>query len=192
MSVRSEPPQLDDGCVTPRCRTATPSSRSSNWCFRARPGIREANSPSPRTRVPLPWRRGATAGGRLGATWQRAAMSAHGDSTSSSSCRVRWDVQWSTRRASTGCVVHALEAGGDVGGTWYWNRYPARAATSRALSILRLSDDFAQTGSDGALRQPAEILAYADHVATRFDLRRDISFTTRCARRPSTRRGRAG
>ncbi|MGX7874556.1 NAD(P)-binding protein [Mesorhizobium sp. ORM6] len=39
------------------------------------------------------------------------------------------------RLRGMGLSVLALEAGSDIGGTWFWNRYPGRAATSPALSI---------------------------------------------------------
>ncbi|HWD58126.1 MAG TPA: NAD(P)-binding protein [Stellaceae bacterium] len=38
-------------------------------------------------------------------------------------------------RDRLGLSVQALEAGGGVGGTWYWNRYPAHDATPKAMSI---------------------------------------------------------
>jgi len=79
-----------------------------------------------------------------------------------------------------GLRVHALEAGGDVGGTWYWNRYPGARCDVESLEYsYGFSDDLQQdwVWTERYASQP-EILAYADHVATRFDLRRDISFTT--------------
>ena len=139
-----------------------------------------SNSPSPRTRVPLPWRRGATAGGRLGATWQRAAMSAHGDFDVLVIGAGFGGMYMVHSARQHGLRVHALEAGGDVGGTWYWNRYPGARCDVESLEYsYGFSDDLQQdwVWTERYASQP-EILAYADHVATRFDLRRDISFTT--------------
>ena len=74
-----------------------------------------------------------------------------------------------------------LEAGGGVGGTWYWNRYPgARCDVESVQYSYQFSDALQQewTWSERFSPQP-EILAYANHVADRFDLRRDIRFDTR-------------
>jgi len=81
-----------------------------------------------------------------------------------------------------------------VGGTWYWNRYPGARCDVESLEYsYGFSDDLQQdwVWTERYASQP-EILAYADHVATRFDLRRDISFTTTVRSATSTRRGRAG
>ncbi len=74
-----------------------------------------------------------------------------------------------------------LEAGGGVGGTWYWNRYPgARCDVESLCYSYSFSKDLQQewTWSEKYSPQP-EILAYANHVADRFDLRKDIEFNTR-------------
>ena len=65
----------------------------------------------------------------------------------------------------------------DVGGTWYWNRYPGARCDVESLRILLLFSDELQQEWDWSERyatQP-EILTYASHVADRFDLRRDIA-----------------
>ncbi len=80
-----------------------------------------------------------------------------------------------------GFSVHVLEAGGDVGGTWYWNRYPGARCDVESMSYSYSFDDDLQqewTWSKRYAEQP-EILAYANHVANRFDLRRDIAFDTK-------------
>ena len=82
---------------------------------------------------------------------------------------------------SRGYHVHAYEAGSDVGGTWYWNRYPGARCDveSRSYSYSfdpELLQDW--TWSERYPSQP-EILDYARHVADRYDLRRDITFGTR-------------
>jgi cyclohexanone monooxygenase len=74
-----------------------------------------------------------------------------------------------------------FEAGDGVGGTWYWNRYPgARCDVESMQYSYSFSEELDQewTWSEKYSPQP-EILAYANHVADRFDLRRDIRFETR-------------
>jgi len=82
-----------------------------------------------------------------------------------------------------GLTAHAFEAGDDVGGTWYWNRYPGARCDIESLQYsYQFSDDLQQDWdwSERYATQP-EILAYARHVAERYDLRRDITFNTRVA-----------
>lgn len=77
------------------------------------------------------------------------------------------------------CAV--IEAGSDVGGTWYWNRYPGARCDVQSLSYsYSFSADLQQdwVWPDRYASQP-DILRYARHVADRFDLRRDIRFDTR-------------
>ena len=74
-----------------------------------------------------------------------------------------------------------FEAGSGVGGTWYWNRYPgARCDVESMEYSYQFSDELQQEWdwSERYAAQP-EILRYANHVADRFDLRRDIQFDTR-------------
>ena len=80
-----------------------------------------------------------------------------------------------------GLSARVYEAGGGVGGTWYWNRYPgARCDVESMQYSYSFSEALDQewTWSEKYAPQP-EILAYANHVAERFDLRRDIRFDTR-------------
>lgn len=87
------------------------------------------------------------------------------------------------RLRSAGYSVVVLEAGGDVGGTWYWNRYPGARCDVESMSYsFSFDDDLQQewSWSKRYAEQP-EILEYASHVADRFDLRRDIRFNTRVA-----------
>jgi len=80
-----------------------------------------------------------------------------------------------------GLSVRVYEAGGDVGGTWYWNRYPgARCDVESMQYSYSFSEALDQEWhwSEKYSPQP-EILAYANHVADRFDLRRDMRFDTR-------------
>jgi cyclohexanone monooxygenase len=80
-----------------------------------------------------------------------------------------------------GLSVRVFEAGGDVGGTWYWNRYPGARCDVESLEYSyqfcdELQQDWEWTERFAA--QP-EILRYVNHVADRFGLRRDIQFGTR-------------
>ena len=74
-----------------------------------------------------------------------------------------------------------LEAADDVGGTWYWNRYPGARCDVESMSYSysfspELEADW--TWTEKYPTQP-EILRYVNHVADRFGLRRDITFRTR-------------
>src|SRR5664279_3971284 len=79
-----------------------------------------------------------------------------------------------------GYKVRAYEKGGDVGGVWYFNRYPgARCDCPTYIYSFAFSEELQQEWSwslDYA-KQP-EILKYLNHVADRFDLRRDIQCNT--------------
>jgi cyclohexanone monooxygenase len=85
------------------------------------------------------------------------------------------------RLRGRGLDVRVLEAGSDVGGTWYWNRYPgARCDVASIEYSYSFSKELEQEWdwTEVTAAQP-EILRYASHVADRFDLRRDIVFDTR-------------
>ncbi len=80
-----------------------------------------------------------------------------------------------------GLSVRAVEAGGGVGGTWYWNRYPGARCDVESMEYSYQFSEELQQDWDWTERyasQP-EILDYANHVADRFDLRRDVLFNTR-------------
>jgi cyclohexanone monooxygenase len=82
---------------------------------------------------------------------------------------------------SRGYSVRVLEAAGGVGGTWWWNRYPGARCDVESLEYSYSFDPALQQEWEWTERyatQP-EILAYLEHVAGRFDLRRDIRFNTR-------------
>src|SRR5215203_4410484 len=85
------------------------------------------------------------------------------------------------RLRGLGLSVRVLEAGDGVGGTWYWNRYPgARCDVESVQYSYSFSEELQQEWewTERYATQP-EILRYANHVADRFDLRRDIKFETR-------------
>src|ERR1700728_519132 len=80
-----------------------------------------------------------------------------------------------------GLRVLIIEAAGDVGGTWYWNRYPGARCDIQSLSYsYSFSPELEQDWewSEKYPTQP-EVLRYLNHVADRFDLRRGITFSTR-------------
>ena len=71
-----------------------------------------------------------------------------------------------------------LEAGAGVGGTWYWNRYPgARCDSESHAYCYSFSEELTQDWQ-WSERYPGseEIMRYLNHVADRFELRRDITF----------------
>ena len=82
-----------------------------------------------------------------------------------------------------GLSVQVYEAGSGVGGTWYWNRYPgARCDSESYIYCFSFSRELLQEWSwSGKFPEQPEILAYLEHVADRFDLRRNIQFDTRVA-----------
>jgi cyclohexanone monooxygenase len=85
------------------------------------------------------------------------------------------------RLRGMGFSVRVLEAGGGVGGTWYWNRYPgARCDVESIEYSYQFSPELQQewSWSERYAAQP-ELLRYAEHVADRFDLAPDIAFDTR-------------
>jgi cyclohexanone monooxygenase len=88
------------------------------------------------------------------------------------------------RLRGLGLSVRVYEQGGDVGGTWYWNRYPgARCDVESMQYSYSFSDELQQewNWSERYASQP-EILKYASHVADRFKLRSDIQLNTRVDR----------
>src|SRR6201992_3098400 len=85
------------------------------------------------------------------------------------------------RLRNLGLKVCAFEAGDGVGGTWYWNRYPGCRCDVESLEYsYSFSDDLQQEWHwpERYGTQP-EILKYINHVADRFDLRRDVQLNTR-------------
>ena len=85
------------------------------------------------------------------------------------------------RVRSMGLSARVFEAAADVGGVWYWNRYPGARCDVESLQYSysfssELEQEWVWTEKYAA--QP-EILRYIRHVAERFDLRRDITFNTR-------------
>ncbi|NOT57174.1 MAG: NAD(P)/FAD-dependent oxidoreductase [Deltaproteobacteria bacterium] len=83
-----------------------------------------------------------------------------------------------------GFTARVYEAGGDVGGTWYWNRYPgARCDVPSLQYSYQFSEELQQEWKwTEKYSTQTEILRYANHVADRFQLRKDIQFNTRVTR----------
>lgn len=80
-----------------------------------------------------------------------------------------------------GLKIQAYEAGGDVGGVWYWNRYPGARVDLPSIDYsFGFSPEVEQewTWSEQFAAQP-ELLRYINFVADRLDLRRHIQFNTR-------------
>ena len=85
------------------------------------------------------------------------------------------------RLRELGLTTRVFEAGDDVGGTWYWNRYPGARCDIPSMSYsYSFSPELEQDWewSEKYPTQP-EVLRYLNHVADRFDLRRGITFSTR-------------
>src|SRR5450755_404177 len=84
-------------------------------------------------------------------------------------------------RDKLGLKVLVYEAGGTVGGTWYWNRYPGARCDSDAYIYCFTWDRQLLQEWQWSERYPEqpEILRYLEHVAQRHDLKRDMQFDTR-------------
>lgn len=77
--------------------------------------------------------------------------------------------------------AHVFEAGDGVGGTWYWNCYPGARCDVDSMQYSYSWSPELQQEWKWTERYPtqAEILRYINHVADRFDLRRDISLNAK-------------
>jgi cation diffusion facilitator CzcD-associated flavoprotein CzcO/acetyl esterase/lipase len=85
------------------------------------------------------------------------------------------------RLRKAGFTTVALDEAGDVGGTWYWNRYPGARCDIQTVDYTYTFDpelESAWTWSEKYATQP-EILRYLGFVADRYELRRDIRFRTK-------------
>jgi cation diffusion facilitator CzcD-associated flavoprotein CzcO len=85
------------------------------------------------------------------------------------------------RLRGLGLSVRVYEAGDGIGGTWYWNRYPGARCDVESLDYsYSFSEPLQQEWrwTERYASQP-EILRYIEHVADRFDLRRDVQLSTR-------------
>jgi cation diffusion facilitator CzcD-associated flavoprotein CzcO len=85
------------------------------------------------------------------------------------------------RLRELGMSVRVFEAGSDIGGTWYWNRYPGARFDSESWSYgYSFSEELLQEWewTEHFSPQP-DTLRYLQHVADKFDLRRDMQFNSR-------------
>src|SRR5436190_11592087 len=85
------------------------------------------------------------------------------------------------RLRGLGFSATVIESADDVGGTWYWNRYPGARCDIESIDYSYSFDPELETEwqwSERYATQP-EILRYLGHVADKHDLRRDIRFSTR-------------
>jgi acetone monooxygenase (methyl acetate-forming) len=84
------------------------------------------------------------------------------------------------RLREMGLKVRALDAGSEVGGTWYWNRYPGARVDSQSYIYQYWFSDELLEEWDWSERFPAqpETERYLNYVADKFDLRKDIQFNT--------------
>jgi cyclohexanone monooxygenase len=79
-----------------------------------------------------------------------------------------------------GLSVRVFERGSGVGGTWFWNRYPGARCDVESLDYSYSFSPELEQEWEWTERYPTqpEILRYLNHVADRFDLRRDIQLNT--------------
>src|ERR1700716_215713 len=85
------------------------------------------------------------------------------------------------RLRELGMRVRVFEAGTAVGGTWYWNRYPGARFDSESYSYgYSFSKELLEewNWSEHFAGQP-ETLRYLNHIADKFNLRRDIQLRSR-------------
>jgi cation diffusion facilitator CzcD-associated flavoprotein CzcO len=93
-----------------------------------------------------------------------------------------------------GLKLAAFEAGGDLGGVWYWNRYPGARVDLPSIDYsYSFSAEIEQewTWSEEFASQ-TELLAYFNFVADRLDLRKHYQFNTRIVAPSGTRRASSG
>ena len=84
-------------------------------------------------------------------------------------------------RDRLGLSVKLVEAAPELGGTWYWNRYPGARCDSESHSYCYFfsRELLEEWRWSERYPEPPEILRYLNHVADKFALRRDIRFNTR-------------
>ncbi|WP_431271992.1 NAD(P)-binding protein [Dankookia sp. P2] len=82
-----------------------------------------------------------------------------------------------------GMTARGYEAGSGIGGTWFWNRYPGARCDIESLEYSYSFSEELQNEWHWPERYATQpvILDYINHVADKFDLRRDIQLNTRIA-----------
>src|SRR3954451_20160134 len=85
------------------------------------------------------------------------------------------------RALEEGFTATLVEAGGGVGGTWYWNRYPGARFDSESYTYAYLfsKELFDEWRWEEHFAEQPETERYLNHVVDRFDLRRHMRFDTR-------------
>ena len=85
------------------------------------------------------------------------------------------------RLRQMGFSCQVIEAGADLGGTWYWNRYPGARCDTYSLEYSYSFCPQLEQEWEWSERYPSqeESWRYLNHVAHRFDLRSSICFNTR-------------
>ncbi|HVE23771.1 MAG TPA: NAD(P)/FAD-dependent oxidoreductase [Sporichthya sp.] len=80
-----------------------------------------------------------------------------------------------------GLSMRVFEAGSDVGGTWYWNRYPGARTDTESWGYCFFFDRELGLEWEWPERFPgwADVLKYMQHVADRYDMRKEITFNAR-------------
>src|ERR1700751_1323762 len=88
------------------------------------------------------------------------------------------------RLSSAGYRLRVFEAGDDLGGTWYWNRYPGARVDVPSVDYMFSFDPDWRRDWQWSEKEatPPGILGYLNHVADKRDLRRHIPFSTRVRR----------
>lgn len=79
-----------------------------------------------------------------------------------------------------GLKVRAVDTAANVGGTWFWNRYPGAKFDSEAYIYQYLFSEDLYKGWSWSERFPGqpEIERWMNYIADMLDLRKDISFET--------------
>jgi cation diffusion facilitator CzcD-associated flavoprotein CzcO len=77
--------------------------------------------------------------------------------------------------------VRIIEGGGDVGGTWYWNRYPGAMCDTAAMIYLPLLEETGHMPSQ-KYTLATEIFEHAKRIATHFGLQENALFSTQVTR----------
>ncbi|MGY9015918.1 MAG: NAD(P)-binding protein, partial [Rhodospirillales bacterium] len=79
-----------------------------------------------------------------------------------------------------GLSAKIVDVASGIGGTWFWNRYPGARCDVESMFYSYSFDEALDQEWEWTERYPAqpEILKYINHVADRFDLRRDIQLKT--------------
>lgn len=85
------------------------------------------------------------------------------------------------RLREAGFSARVYEAAGDVGGVWYWNRYPGAMCDIDSICYCYTFSEELYKGWNWSSRYPVqrEIMSYLKYVTDELDLRKDIQFNTR-------------